>query len=321
MTRLFFAIVLFSASLGAGAQAWPAKPITMVVPYPPGGNVDFGARLLAAKMRESLNQSVVVENVPGAGGVVGVAKVVAAAPDGYTILMGADSPISIARFVTLSIVNYDSLRDLAPIGLVNAAPMMLLARPGLPANNFAELVKLARAQPGKLNYATSGVGTVLHLAMERIKQQAGIDVLHVPYKGGAQIVTDLIGNQVDLAILVSVSAIPQVKAGKIKAFGVTSARRLSQAPEIPALAESPELKGFDMVAWTGLFAPVQTPAPIVERLNRELNAALASAEVRPKMEEQGAVIGRSSPAQFAAFLRQEQADFERIVRASNIQPE
>ena len=321
MTRLFFAIVLFSASLGAGAQAWPVKPITMVVPYPPGGNVDFGARLLAAKMRESLNQSVVVENVPGAGGVVGVAKVAGAAPDGYTILMGADSPISIARFVTPSIVKYDSLRDLAPIGLVNAAPMMLLARPGLPANSFAELVRLARAQPGKLNYATSGVGTVLHLAMERIRQQAGIDVLHVPYKGGAQIVTDLIGNQVDLAILVSVSAIPQVKAGKIKAFGVTSAQRLSRAPEIPALAESPELKGFDMVAWTGLFAPVQTPAPIVERLNRELNAALASAEVRPKMEEQGAVIGRSSPAQFAAFLRQEQADFERIVRASNIQPE
>jgi tripartite-type tricarboxylate transporter receptor subunit TctC len=290
----------------------------MIVPYPPGGNVDFGARLLASKMRESLGQSVVVENVPGAGGVVGVAKAAGAAPDGYTILMGADSPISIARFVTPSVVKYDSLRDLAPIGLVNAAPMMLLARPGLPANNFAELVKLARAQPGKLNYATSGVGTVLHLAMERIKQQAKIDVLHVPYKGGAQIVTDLIGNQIDLAILVSVAAIPHVKAGKMKSFGVTTAQRLAQAPEIPALAESAELKGFDMVAWTGLFAPVQTPAPIVERLNRELNAALASPEVRSKMEDQGAVIGRSTPAQFAAFLRQEQADFEKIVHAAGI---
>jgi tripartite-type tricarboxylate transporter receptor subunit TctC len=321
MTRLLFLIAILASAAAAFGQTWPTKPITMIVPYPPGGNVDFGARLLAAKMRENLNQSVVVENVPGAGGVVGVAKVVAAAPDGYTILMGADSPISIARFVTPSIVKYESLRDLAPIGLVNAAPMMLLARPGLPANDFAGLVKLARAQPGKLNYATSGVGTVLHLAMERIKQQAGIDVLHVPYKGGAQIVSDLIGNQVDLAILVSVAAIPQVKAGKIKAFGVTSAQRISQAPEIPALAESPELKGFDMVAWTGLFAPVQTPAPIVERLNRELNAALASPDVRAKMEEQGAVIGKSSSAQFAAFLRQEQADFERIVRASKIQPE
>lgn len=319
MTRLLAFVALLAASLHALAQPWPAaKPITMIVPYTPGGNVDFGARLLAAKMRESLNQSVVVENVPGAGGVIGVTKAVQAPPDGYTILMGADSPISIARFVTPSTVKYDSLRDLAPIGLVNAAPMMLVARPGLPAEDFAALVKLARAQPGKLSYATSGVGTVLHLAMERVKQLAGIDVLHVPYKGGAQIITDLIGNQIDLAVLVSVTAVPHVKSGKMKSFGVTSAKRMASAPEIPALAESPELKGFDMVAWTGLFAPARTPEAIVERLNRELNAALASPEVRGKFEEQGAVIGSGTPREFAAFLRKEQADFEKIVQAAGI---
>jgi tripartite-type tricarboxylate transporter receptor subunit TctC len=319
MSRYLLAIVLCGAAAVASAQPWPsAKPIIMIVPYTPGGNVDFGARLIAAKMRDSLKQNVVVENVPGAGGVIGVTKAVHAPPDGYTLLMGADSPISIARFVTPSTVKYDSLRDLAPIGMVNAAPMMLVARPSLPVDDFAGLLKLARSQPGKLSYATSGVGTVLHLAMERIKQQAGIDVVHVPYKGGAQIITDLIGNQIDLAILVSVTAVPHVKAGKMKSFGVTSAKRMTGAPEIPALAESPELKGFDMVAWTGLFAPAKTPAAIVERLNRELNDALALPDVRGKFEEQGAVIGSGSPAEFAAFLRKEQADFEKIVQAAGI---
>jgi tripartite-type tricarboxylate transporter receptor subunit TctC len=290
----------------------------MIVPFTPGGNVDFAARLVAARLRDTLKQSVVIENVPGAGGIIGVTRAVAAAPDGYTLLVGVDSPISIAPFVTPSAVKYDSLKDLAPIGLINAAPMILLARPGLPADSFAELVKLARAQPGKLSYATSGVGTVLHLAMERVKQQAGIDVLHVPYKGGAPIITDLIGNQVDLAMLVTIATLPQVKAGKVKALGITTPQRLPGSPEIPALAEYPALKGFDMVAWTGLFAPAKTPAPIVERLNRELNDALASPEVGGKFEEQGAILRRISPAEFAAFLRQEQADYKKIVEAAGI---
>ena len=301
------------------AQGWPAaKPITLIVPFPPGGNVDFSARLFASRLAERLKQSVVVENVAGAGGIVGVSKAAAAAPDGYTLLVGVDSPISIARFVTPSAVRYDSLRDLAPIGMLNAAPMIILAKPALEANNFAEFVKLARAQPGKLNYATSGVGTVLHLAMERVKTLAGIDIVHVPYKGGAQIVSDLIGNQIDTAMLVTVATLPQVKSGKIKALAVTTAQRAPQAPEIAALAESPQLQGFDMVAWTGLFAPAKTPATIIERLGHELNDALGSAEVGGKFEEQGAVLRRYTPAEFAQFLRKEQADYEAIVRAAGI---
>jgi tripartite-type tricarboxylate transporter receptor subunit TctC len=240
MNRPCIAAVLLCLSVPSWAQPWPAaKPITMIVPYTAGGNVDFGARLIAEKLRTSLKQSVLVENVPGAGGVIGVTKTVHAPPDGYTILMGADSPISIARFVTPATVKYDSLRDLAPIGLVNAAPMMIVGRPGLPANDFAGLLKLARSQPGKLSYATSGVGTVLHLAMERVKQQAAIDVVHVPYKGGAQIITDLIGNQIDLAMLVSVSAVPHVKAGKLKTFGITSAKRMPSAPTSRRWASRP----------------------------------------------------------------------------------
>jgi tripartite-type tricarboxylate transporter receptor subunit TctC len=301
------------------AQNWPAaKPITLIVPFPPGGNVDFAARLFASRLADRLKQSVIVENVAGAGGIVGVQKAVSAPPDGYSLLVGVDSPISIARFVTPSAVRYDSLRDLAPIGMLNAAPMIILAKPELPANNFAEFVTLARSQPGKLNYATSGVGTVLHLAMERVKTLAHIDVVHVPYKGGAQIVNDLMGNQVDSAMLVTVATLPQVKSGKIKAIGVTTAQRVAQAPEIPALAESPELKGFDMVAWTGLFAPAKTPAAIVERLGRELNDALSAPEVGGKFEEQGAVLRRFTPAQFADYLRREQAEYAEIVRAAGI---
>src|SRR5436853_2972011 len=318
MRRLLAALAI-ALPIVVWAQSWPsAKPVTLIVPFTPGGNVDFAARLFATRLQQTLKQSVIVENVAGAGGIVGVQKTVQSAPDGYTLLVGVDSPISIAKFVTPSAVRFDSLRDLAPIGMLNAAPMMILARPTLEANNFAELVKLGRAQPGKLSYGTSGVGTVLHLAMERVKTLAGIDIVHVPYKGGAQIVTDLIGNQLDLAMLVTVAPLPQVKAGKVKALAITVPQRLASAPEIPALAETPELKGFDMVAWTGLFAPAKTPAAIVERLSKELNEALSSPEVGGKFEEQGALLRRYTPAQFAEFLRTEQAEYEQIVRAAGI---
>ena len=317
--KRFATILALCAPLVAGAQTWPgARPITLIVPFTPGGNVDFAGRVIATRLQERLKQNVIVENVAGAGGIVGVQRAVQANPDGYTLLIGVDSPISIARFVTPSAVRYDPQRDLAPIGMLNAAPMIVVGRPGLPANNFNELLKLARSQPGKLSYGTSGVGTVLHLAMERVKILAGIDILHVPYKGGAPIVSDLIGNQVDLAMLVTVATLPQVKSGKIKAFAVTTAQRVPQAPEIPALAELPEFKGFDMVAWTGLFAPAKTPAAIIERLNAELNEALGSPEVGGKFEEQGAILKRFTPAGFADFLRKEQADYAEIVRQAGI---
>jgi len=236
-------------------------------------------------------------------------------------VMGADSPISIAHLVTPKTVPYDGLRDLAAVALVNSGPMMIVAKPNLPANTFAELVSLAKSQPGKLNYGTSGVGTILQLAMERVKQQAGIDIVHVPYKGGAPIVNDLLGNQIDLAMLVAVSTVPLVKAGKIKGYAVTSKERLASAPEVPALAETPALKDFDMEVWLGIFAPAKTPPPIVERLNREINAAVNSPEVRAKFEENGARPGNLSVPQFKAFLEREQANYERIVRAANIKAE
>ncbi|MGH6638531.1 MAG: Bug family tripartite tricarboxylate transporter substrate binding protein, partial [Polaromonas sp.] len=230
----------------------------------------------------------------------------------------ADSPMAIARLVNPAAVKYDTLKDLAPVGLVNTAPMVLVARPGLPANTLAEVLKLAREQPGKLSYATSGIGTVLHLAMEMVKDQGKVFITHVPYRGGAQIVTDVVGNQVDLAILVSVTATPHILAKKMKGIAVTDDKRLPTLSEVPVVAETPGFKGFDVVAWTGLFAPAQTPPAVVERLNRELNEVLKSDEIRGKMQEQGALGGKGSAAEFAAFVQREQDRYARIVKAANI---
>lgn len=317
-------LIAVGAALGlcAVTQAqtpWPgAKPITIIVPFTAGGSVDATARLVGQKLGERLKQTVVVENVPGAGGTIGISKAVQAAPDGYTLVLGADSPIAIAGLVNPVSVRYDALKDLAPIGLVTTAPLVLVARPGLAASTLPEVLALARAQPGKLSYGTSGVGTVLHLAMEMIKERAKVDIVHVPYRGGAQIVTDVVGNQLDLAMLVSISAIPNVASKRMKGIAVTDDKRLGGLPDVPTVAEAPGMKGYDVVAWTGLFAPARTSAALVERLNRELNEVLASDEIRTKLGEQGAVPGSGSGASFASFVEREQGRYAHIVRAANI---
>jgi len=307
------------AGVASAQPSWPgAKPITLIVPYSAGGSVDFTARLVATKLGERLKQSVVIENVTGAGGAIGVAKAVNAAPDGYTLVAGPDSAIAIGRLINPAAFKFDPLRDLAPVGMLNTAPMVLVARPGLPVKDFADFVKLAKASPGKFNYATSGVGTVLQLAMELLKERTGIFVTHVPYRGGAQIATDVIGNQVDLAMLVSTSAIPHVTGNRLKALGVTGSQRLEALPQVPAFGEMPGLKGFDMVSWTGIFAPANTPAPIVSRLNQELNAVLKDPEVRAKLQEQGALPGTGSPEDLGRFVKSEYARNQKIVQAANI---
>ena len=323
-TRFLRALAFLAGAVGAWATAhaqpaWPsAKPITIIVPFSAGGSVDAAARLVGQKLGERLKQTVVIENIAGGGGTIGVAKAVQAAPDGYTLVMGADSPIAIARFVNPPSVKYDTLKDLAPIGLVTTAPIVLVARPGLAVNSLADVLALARAQPGKLSYGTSGIGTVLHLAMELLKEQAKVDLVHVPYRGGAQIVSDVVGNQLDLAMLVSASAVPQVSSKKIKGIAVTDGKRLAALPDVPTVAESPGFKGFEMVAWTGLFAPARTPPAIVEQLNRELNEALKSDEVHAKFAEQAVVPGSGSAASFAGFVEREQSRYARIVQTANI---
>ncbi|MBO9515489.1 MAG: tripartite tricarboxylate transporter substrate binding protein [Variovorax sp.] len=318
---LLAASMLLAALPGVAlAQAaWPsAKPITLIVPYSAGGSVDFNARLVATRLGERLKQSVVIENVTGAGGAIGVAKAINAAPDGYTLVAGPDSAIAIGRLINPAAFKFDPIRDLAPVVMLNTAPMVLVARPGLPVNSFADFVKLAKASPGKYNYATSGVGTVLHLAMELLKERTGIYVTHVPYRGGAQIATDVIGNQVDLAMLVSTSAIPHVGANRLKPLGVTSEKRLDALPDTPAFHEMPGLKGYSMVSWTGIFAPAATPPAIVGRLNQELNAVLKDPEVRAKFQEQGAVPGSGSAEELGQFVRAEYARNQKIVQSANI---
>jgi tripartite-type tricarboxylate transporter receptor subunit TctC len=320
LRALLLGAITGSAAFSIAAQpAWPAaRPITIVVPFSAGGSVDATARLVGQKLGERLKQTVVVENLAGAGGVIGVAKAVQAAPDGYTLVLGADSPIAIARLVTPVSVRYDAQKDLTPIGLVTTAPMVIVARPGLAASSLGEVIDLARAQPGKLSYGTSGIGTVLQLAMEMIKELAKVDIVHVPYRGGAQIVSDVIGNQLDLAMLVSISAVSQVQSKRLKAIAVTSDKRVASLPDVPTVAETPGFKGFNVVAWTGLFAPAHTPPAIVERLSRELDAVLRSDEVRDKLAEQGAVPGSGAPGAFASFVAHEEERYARIVKAANI---
>ncbi|MBT2323471.1 tripartite tricarboxylate transporter substrate binding protein [Variovorax paradoxus] len=319
---LLLASALAVAALPGAAfaqAAWPAaKPITLIVPYSAGGSVDFNARLIATKLGERLRQSVLIENVTGAGGAIGVAKAANAAPDGYTLVAGPDSAIAIGKLINPAAFKFDPLKDLAPVGMLNTAPMVLVARPGLPAQSYADFVKLAKAAPGKYNYATSGVGTVLQLAMELLKERSGIFVTHVPYRGGAQIATDVIGNQIDLAMLVSTSAIPHVNGNRLKALGVTGSKRLDALPNVPAFDEMPGLKGYSMLSWTGIFAPAATPPAIVARLNQELNAVLKDPEVRAKLQEQGALPGSGSAEELGKFVQAEYARNQKIVQAANI---
>lgn len=310
-----------SAPALAAGDAWPAaKPITLIVPFSAGGNVDTTARLIGQKLGERLKQSIVIDNMPGAGGVLGVSKAVKAPADGYTLLMGFDGPISIAQLVN-SAVKYDAEKDLAPVGLVTIAPVVAVARPGLPAHNLSELIALARSKPGSLTYATSGVGTMLHLSMEMLQERAKIKLVHVPYRGGAQITSDVMGGQVDVGMLVTTSATPMIQQKKLEGLGVTSAQRIDSIPNVPTFGETPELKGFDLNTWTGLFAPAKTPQAVVTRLATELDAVLKMPDVKKRLEDGGATPGSGTPASFAQFLKKEKAGYAQIVKSAHIQAE
>ena len=305
----------------AAGDVWPAaRPITMIVPFSAGGNVDTTARLIGQKLGERLKQAIVIDNVPGAGGVLGVSKALKAPADGYTLLMGFDGCISIAPLIN-SAVKYNAERDLAPVGLVTVAPVVAVARPGLPAHNLEELIALARSKPGSLSYATSGVGTLLHLAMEMLQERAKVKLVHVPYRGGAQITSDVLGGQVDVGMLVTTSATPLIQQKKLEGLGVTSAKRIASIPDVPTFGETPQLKGFDLNTWTGIFTPVKTPRPVVERLAKELAEVLKLPEVRQRLEEGGATPASSTPASFASFLKKEKVVYEQIVKSANIQQE
>jgi tripartite-type tricarboxylate transporter receptor subunit TctC len=319
--RLALALGVSAVASTALGQVYPSRPITLVVPYAAGGSVDAVARIVVPRLGERLGQSVVIENVAGAGGIVGTQRVTRATADGYTLLFSVESTMAIAKLVQPSTVQYDSQKDFMPISLVGTSPLVLAGKKELPAATTDELIKLLRANPGKFSYATSGTGTSLHVAGEMINIEGKVSIVHVPYRVGAQMVTDLLGNQIDLAMLPLVMALPNYRNGNIKVFGTTEATRSPVAPDLPSLAEHPDLRNVNVTVWFGLFAPANTDPSIVERLHQAVAAVLQEPDVRTKLAETGLRIVGNSPTEFAAFLAQEIEKFAVIVKAANIKAE
>jgi tripartite-type tricarboxylate transporter receptor subunit TctC len=303
------------------AQPYPTRPVSLIVPYAAGGNVDAVGRWIGPELAKRLGQPVVIDNVAGAGGIIGTDRAARAAPDGYTLLLSVESTIVIAGLVSPTVVKYDGLKDFVPVMLLSSAPLVLVGKPDLPAKNLDELMRLLRSQPGRLNYATSGVGTSLHVAGEMINQRGRVHMVHVPYKVGAQIVTDLMGGQIDIAVLPIPLVSEHVKAGKVKAFGITELQRSPALPDVPSLSEHPDLKGVDVTVWFGIFAPARTDSAIVALLHRELSEVLKDAERRQKLATFGMRTVGLGPAEFAKFLESEHRKFAAIVKEGNIRAE
>ncbi len=312
--------LLLALPLAAFAQpaAWPAEPITAVVPFSAGGSVDVAARILMPRLAERLHQGVVIENTVGASGTIATQRVIRARPDGYTLLFGVASPVSVAPLVSPNVYRYDALKELVPVVPVAASPFVLVGRPDLPARTAADLVRLARSQPGKLNFGTDGVGTGLHVTAEMIKQQAGLDMVHVPYKSGPQVLTELAGGQIDLAVLPVALVQAFVRDGKVRGYGVTSRQRWATLPDVPSLSETAEFKALDVEAWQGLLVPAKTDPAIVERLAREMSAVLAEPTTVRRLAEAGFKPMSMTPAQFAAYLADERRELARIVTSAGI---
>jgi tripartite-type tricarboxylate transporter receptor subunit TctC len=311
--------VLLPATAAAQTDAWPSRPIHMVVGYPPGGSTDIAGRLLAARLAARLGQPVIVENRAGAGGTIGAQSVVRAEPDGYTILLAASPEVSIAP-VTLKSLAYDPVKDLAPITLVGQVPFFLVANPAFPPNTLQELIAYAKANPGKVNYSSFGNNTSNHLVGELFKATAGIDTVHVPYKGSGPSIVDLMAGQVQYTFDTPAATWTQVKAGKLKAIAVTTTARLPSAPNVPTMGEA-GLPGFVGGTWFGLLAPAKTPRPVIDRLNAEVAAVLHSPQFRKVFEERDIIPGGDSPEEFGRFIAAEVTKWRTLAARIGLQPQ
>ena len=298
----------------AFAQAYPTHSIRLVVPFPAGGTTDILARAAAQKLSESLGQAVVVDNRPGAAGNIGADLVAKSAPDGYTLLMGTVGTHAINPGLYAK-MPYDHVKDFVPVVLVAGVPNVLAVYPAFPVNSVAELIALAKSKPGTINFASSGSGTSIHMSGELFKSMAGVDMTHVPYKGSAPALTDLMGGQVQIMFDNLPSALPLIKAGKLRAIAVTSLKRAPALPDVPTISES-GLPGFEASSWFGVLAPAGTPAPIVAKINADVNKWLQSPEAREQMLAQGANAAGGTPEQFAAHIRAETEKWAKVVKAS-----
>jgi tripartite-type tricarboxylate transporter receptor subunit TctC len=313
-----FAIVA-GATSPALAQTYPSKPLRLIAPAPPGSPVDIRARWVSERLSPALGQPVVVENKAGAGGNIGTEAAARSAPDGYTLVIVHQGTMAVNPHIYAR-TGYDPLADLAPITRLLESVLMLAVHPQLPAYSVVELLRLARAQPGKLSYGSSGIGTPPHMATELLRHMAGIEVQHIPYKGATPALADLLAGRVAFTIDSFTMQLPQVKAGRLRALAVTGTKRLAVAPEIPTLAES-GVAGYEYSSWMGVAAPAATPKEIIGRLNAELAKALSTPEARDWFAQQGAEIVGDTPEEFAAFVRTDHARWGKIIREAGIKAE
>ena len=308
--------VLASAPAVAQEASYPSKPITIVVGYPPGGSTDLTGRVVATELGNRLGVPVVIENIGGAGGAIGAQKVASAAPDGYTLLVGASNEIAINKLVTKK-VKYD-IKDFTAIGLVASQPLVLVASPASGVKNAADFIQLVSKNPGKYSYGSSGVGTSLHLAGEMLKSQGKLFMTHIPYRGVAPLTNDLMGNNLEYGVFVLSSGLPHIKSGKVIALGTTEANRSAATPDIPAISESAQYKNVDIGVWFALMAPAHLPKPVFDKLKKALNEALQAPELRKKLESSGSTV--SSPSvNIDKFLAAEVAKYKQIVEFAKIE--
>jgi tripartite-type tricarboxylate transporter receptor subunit TctC len=308
------ALAAVAVAPGAAAQSYPSRAVKLVVPFPPGGPLDATGRLVAQKLTDAWGQPVVVENKPGAGGNIGADLVAKSAPDGYTILLGALSTHAINPTLYPN-MPYDAVKDFAPITLLATTPNVLVVNPSLPVSSVKELIAYAKANPGKLAFGSGSNGSAGHLAGELFKVETGTDVIHVPYKGAAPAMQGLLAGDVQFMFDNLASATPQVKAGKLKALAVTTARRSPLAPDLPTMTEA-GLPGFDITTWYGLMAPAGTPSAIVAKWNAEVTRILNAPDVKERLAAQGAEAAPMTPDQFAAFIKAEIPKYARVIKAS-----
>jgi tripartite-type tricarboxylate transporter receptor subunit TctC len=317
-TLLILLLTVLAPGLAA-AQDYPAKPIRIVIPYPPGGASDVTARLLGQKMAEAWNQQVVPDNRPGANGIVALEHVAKSAPDGYTLLMANLGPNAINPAVYAKLP-YDAIKDFSTVTLTTLVPQVLVASPSLPAKNIQELIALARAEPGKLNYGTGGNGSANHLAVELMASIAGVKLTAVPYKGDAPAMADAIAGQISLSLPTVLAAMPHIKSGKLRPLAVTTKQRVASLPEVPTMEES-GVPGYESVSWGGIMAPAGTPPAVVAKLHAEIARILKLPDVQERMTGLGATVVAAGPAEFAAFLQNEIRKWDGVAKRAGIRLE
>ncbi len=314
LTALLACVAAIIDALAYAQTAYPAKPIRMIVPFPPGGINDFAARSVSIKLGEAFGQSVVIDNRSGAGGIIGTELAARSAPDGYTLSIGSVATHAINQSLHKKLP-YDVLRDFAPITNILNAPNLVVVHPSLPVHSVKELIALARSRPGQINYGSAGSGTSTHLSVELFKQMTGVNMVHVPYKGAGPSVTDLVGGQISVIFASMPSALTLAKAGRLRALAVTGRNRSPSVPELPSVAEA-GVPGYEFSGWVGIFAPAGTPPEIVARLHAETLKILRLPETRERFFSQGVEAGGMPPQEFSAFVKTEIAKWEKVVKFS-----